>query len=431
MKFASAPSSRHVLWLLFVVLSSGLSGVASAATPATNPEKDFWITDGNVTSVAHDGASVYLGGEFTYVGPNNGHGVTLNVSTGDPSAQDPYIDGTTVYAVIPDTEGGWYIGGNFTRVGGVARNNLAHIKADKSVDATFNPNPVGIVRALALSNDGSRLYVGGSFTKIATVDRAYIAELATATGALNATWAPTTTINGEVKALKLTSSSETLYVGGSFTAGFAALDAKYATGINATGAPLTTPAVTGTVNAIDIAHDDSAIYIGGSFGQVGSDLRNNVAKLNQASGAITVASWDPNVTGTVNAIAVNKPISTTATSYIYIGGTLTKVGSTDVGSTGHAYLARLQGSDGALDSGWVPGLNGEVTALFLDDRRTPPAQRLYVGGRFTQAGSTDRRYLAAFNLGSNADLVGWVAHCSGAVTALNISTNGSTLFAAG
>src|SRR6185503_15272958 len=42
----------------------------------------------------------------------------------------PAVEGT-VNAALSDGTGGWYLGGEFESVGGVARHNLAHLRADQ------------------------------------------------------------------------------------------------------------------------------------------------------------------------------------------------------------------------------------------------------------------------------------------------------------
>ncbi len=77
--------------------------------------------------------------------------------------------------VAPDGSGGWYIGGLFTHVGGVARNNIAHISADKSVAPSFDPDASGGTHALAVS--GATVYAGGLFTSIGGQTRNSVAAL--------------------------------------------------------------------------------------------------------------------------------------------------------------------------------------------------------------------------------------------------------------
>jgi len=63
----------------------------------------------------------------------------------------------------PRRKGGWYVGGNFTYVGGVQHEYLAHIRQDHTVDP-WNPSPGAFVQRL--SHYGNRLYVGGYFVSM-------------------------------------------------------------------------------------------------------------------------------------------------------------------------------------------------------------------------------------------------------------------------
>lgn len=82
--------------------------------------------------------------------------------------------------VVSDGTGGWYIGGSFTKVGGLSRHNLAYSHSDKSVDPAWNPAPDGPVYALLLSS--STLYVGGYFANIGGYARNNIAAVNIGTG---------------------------------------------------------------------------------------------------------------------------------------------------------------------------------------------------------------------------------------------------------
>ena len=94
--------------------------------------------------------------------PIAGPGAPLDASTGSLAASFPKVN-NVINAVAADGFGGWYIGGDFTTVGGLARNRLAHITAAGTVDA-WNPNADNSVWALAVS--GSTVYVGGNFTTL-------------------------------------------------------------------------------------------------------------------------------------------------------------------------------------------------------------------------------------------------------------------------
>jgi len=139
----------------------GLLGPDRAQAQSSIPREETWVTNGSVHAIIAAGKTVYIGGGVSYVGPNTGSGVPLNAATGQPVARFPRVNGR-VLACASDGTGGWYIGGDFTRVGALTRNRIAHILSDGSVDATYNPNANKTVYALAVS--GSTVYAGGLFS---------------------------------------------------------------------------------------------------------------------------------------------------------------------------------------------------------------------------------------------------------------------------
>ncbi|MFC3907881.1 delta-60 repeat domain-containing protein [Legionella dresdenensis] len=189
--------------------------VAGSNTNTLNPSLAVrypWVTNERVYAILPDLANnvIYLGGDFSYVGPNTGYGVPIDSGSAQPLAAFPRVNGS-VYAVISDGNDGWYIGGTFTQVGGITRNRIAHILSDYSVDTTFDPNANNSVYALALS--GSTVYAGGLFTTIGGQARRGIAALNASDG-LATSWNPNA--NSFVYALAL--SGSTVYAGGDFTA---------------------------------------------------------------------------------------------------------------------------------------------------------------------------------------------------------------------
>lgn len=89
-------------------------------------------------------------------------GVLLRADSGAPVGGADAVRSDRVGAVVPDGRGGWYIGGRFWRVGGLARTNVAHLDRDGHVDRSWHPRLDGVVRALALSE--GTLYLAGRFT---------------------------------------------------------------------------------------------------------------------------------------------------------------------------------------------------------------------------------------------------------------------------
>ncbi|MGE5176425.1 MAG: hypothetical protein ACM3JJ_08625, partial [Hyphomicrobiales bacterium] len=231
----------------------------------------FWVTNGPVNTVVRDGRTIYIGGKFTRVSPASGCGVPLDASSGAPLTSFPMVTGGEILAVVPDGAGGWYIGGLFESVGGVARSNLAHIASDLSV-SPWNPGCDSLVLALAVS--GSTIYVGGQFSTIGGQPRSNIAALDATTG-LATSWSP----NADWWVGALEVSGTTVYAGGTFTSiggqmrsGLAALDA------NTGSATAWNPNPVGTLAIYALEVVGSTVYAGGEFGTtIGGAGRANLA----------------------------------------------------------------------------------------------------------------------------------------------------------
>src|SRR3954453_16467902 len=152
-----------------LALTAGAS-VAYGLEPAATPDAGV-VTDGHISALARSGDTLYIAGFFNQIGPATGPGVLLSAATGTRSTSFPAVSGAgtsglspRVLAVLGDGTGGLWIGGDFTALGGTPRPYLAHVLAGGSVDAAM-PAPNGAVRALALSPSGSTLYIGGDFNE--------------------------------------------------------------------------------------------------------------------------------------------------------------------------------------------------------------------------------------------------------------------------
>ncbi len=133
-----------LLILLLAATGSDLpSSAAPSATPpllANSPRDRLWVTDDAIGHMEVVGDLLYISG-FRYVGPYTGLAVPLDASGGTLLPAFPRVDGdlnAQVLAIAPDGNGGWYIGGQFSRVGGVERRNLAHVLPDYSLDLQWN-----------------------------------------------------------------------------------------------------------------------------------------------------------------------------------------------------------------------------------------------------------------------------------------------------
>ena len=379
------------------------------------PNENTWIANNAVNAIADNGTTIIIGGDFTYVGPHTGHGVPLNATSGSPETPYPKVDGT-VYAVIPDGSGGWYIGGAFTQVGTLNRNYIAHIRPDGTVDPVWNPSADDTVRALALS--GTKLYVGGDFTSIVGTARNHLAAL-DGSGALTP-WDPNAGFDGDpagatVNALLV--SGTTVYAGGTFTsigAQSSQPTRNNIAAIDATGdgnATSWNPNANNTVKALVLS--GTTVYAGGDFTSIGSNTRNRLAAIDATSDG-TPTSWNPDPDGAVNAMVLNG-------TKLYVGGSFLNFNFAGGTPVSKKRLARFTTTTGALDS-FQRNTNDTVIALAVT------GTNLYLGGEFTTVGSLPYKYIASIDLSTN-DTRTWNPNPEAPVFAL--AGSGTTIYAGG
>lgn len=362
-------------WRLAVLLGVGIACLAHRAQTQPSPTLDpkYWLTDGPVTSVLITNGAIYVGGEFSYLGPRTGPAGVFDRTTGEWLASPPPINGP-VRAVIPDGSGGWFIGGTFTHIGGYPITNLAHLRADLTLDTSWSARVQGSV-INTLSLDNGVLYVGGAFQRIGGKLANGLAGVAANDGVI--VWEPQ--LGGSVNTLMVTNGL--VYVGGSFfNVGNSNRQNLAAIDITTARANDWNPVADQAVLALQVV--GSTVYVGGQFTVVGTKPRNRLASLDAAGIA---SNWNPNPNGIVRAIAVRG-------NSVYLGGDFTTVG----GQNRRGF--------GAVNTG-----NGAAQPANLDIQPTtvPAAlvrsfalegDALYVTGSFTNALGARHRMVVGVNL---------------------------------
>jgi len=163
------------LHIIFILIAAYIAVIllSPLLSAAQTVDENLWVTNRakNIISIARDVVRnrVFIGGDFTWVGPNTGYGTAFNMGTGGERYRDMPRPNNVVNAAISDNDNGWYIGGGFSRIGGVDQYALAHIRSDRTVDLSFRPTvQEGPVRSLYLDTEvnPSILYVGGDFRLI-------------------------------------------------------------------------------------------------------------------------------------------------------------------------------------------------------------------------------------------------------------------------
>ena len=336
----------------------------------SNTPTEAAIPYGTVNAVVKDAATgkSYVGGSFSYVGNYTGSGVPTSTTNGTAVATYPKVNGSVI-TVISDGSSGWYIGGAFTKVGGISMPGLAHITSDGVLDSSWSPQVSGgFSAAAALLLDSTTLYVGGSFTSIGGQTRNNLAAISTTT-ALATSWNPN--VNNIVHSL--VKNGTTLYVGGEFTQVGGSTTRNGGAAYSTTTGSLDSswnPNMSGGMGSIEVMLlDGSNMYMGGSFTSIGGQTLSNLARINLTSGAAD-AGWSPNPNQKVLALAM----VTGGYAGLFVGGEFASIS----GGTQHG-IARIDTSNGTSDVSLseAVGHDRKITSLIFS------GGKLYIGGSFT------------------------------------------------
>lgn len=176
-----------------------------------NPDANAFV---NCAAIQPDG-KILVGGLFSAInGIARNRIARLNadgtVDLGfDPNPGPDIAPSEEIRSITVQADGKIVIGGSFTAVGGTARNSIARIDADGTVDASFNPGASGFVNGMVLQADG-KIIIAGMFTSVGGVPRNYIARLL-ATGALDVAFNPNA--NSNVEGLAIGADGRVVIVG--------------------------------------------------------------------------------------------------------------------------------------------------------------------------------------------------------------------------
>ncbi|MBD2892814.1 hypothetical protein amrb99_17320 [Actinomadura sp. RB99] len=234
-----APRVRKTAIAVFTAFATALAGAAAmpaapasadtdppAGTPATvsaDPLPTAQV-NGVVWSMTTVGGTVYATGSFTKARPpgvaEGGAGevarqniLAFDLTTGNLiSSFDHSLNGQGLrIAASPDGKR-VYVGGDFTAVDGQTRNHVAAFDtATGALDASFAPSVSAKVRAIAATN--STVYLGGNFFNVNGKSRTRLAAVQASNGANIDAWRPTAD-DDEVFALALY--GDRVIVGGRF-----------------------------------------------------------------------------------------------------------------------------------------------------------------------------------------------------------------------
>lgn len=383
----------------------------------TNTVSLTWGVNGYVEAqVLGEDSARYVGGTFNFAGMNTGSAVLFPLSNSNESPHlisFPEVNGV-VHAASGDGRGGWYIGGEFSRVANAPRMNLAHVDSSGRL-TDWNPGVDGPVHAIAV-HEGV-VVVGGDFSGAgnfsATIARSRFAAFDEA-GAL-LPWNPI--FDAAVRVLHV--ANDHLYVGGDFTLvsgawGVSGSDGLAAFRIDTGMVKRLSQANYGSVHAL-ASDKHGNLFVGVGAYYSGSYLY----AINTESGDIST-SWTPLITGPVYTMALDG-------DNLYVGGSFTSARSS--GSTQTQPRSRLAAfrAPSATSSGlllsWAPPVS-VVKSMFVKD------DAVYVS-----TSSSGYPGISAFYKGDvefplvPGSLVNWMPKVGGPVNV--IASSGDVFFAGG
>ena len=336
----------------------------------------------SATAVQPDG-KILIGGLFTNVlGLPRNNIARLNTDGTLDTAFNPNADGN-VFSITVQADGKILTGGRFSTIGGQARNRIARLDATTGLADSFNPAPNGLntlVSAIAVQADG-KIFVGGYFTTIGGQPRRDIARLDATTG-LADSFNPNVSGNGAVYAIavqtdgKVLAGGDFINIGGQARSRIARLDAV--TGL----ADAFSPEANG-VNCVIVAlavQTDGKILAGGQFTSIGGQIRHDFARLDATSGMAD--SFDPNADNRVHSIALQ------ADGKMIVGGDFTIISGVV-----RNRIARLDALTGLADS-FNPNTNADEFNAGVFTIALQADGKILAGGGFTSVGGQMRLLFA-------------------------------------
>ncbi len=276
----------------------------------------------------------------------------------------------SVNAVYVETNGTFYIGGNFDYAGDVYAGS--HVARWNGTNWVAIGTPL-VGNVYAITKLGGNLYVGGFFTSLLHTNIKHVAR-----------WSPPSNdwvevgasggLNGAVRALTVDSQSY-LIAAGQFTkigVGTTANRIAYSDELN--WYPLGVPGLNGSAYALAVMGTN--LYVGGGFSTAGSTNVKNIVRWDGAkwsSVGAGVGDW-------VYALAALK------TNVLYVGGMFTNAGILSANGIA-AYFPSANNWTKLGD-----GIDGTVYALAI-----PLGGGLFAGGDFLSAGGKSAKNIAWWN----------------------------------
>jgi uncharacterized delta-60 repeat protein len=354
--------------------------------------------DNSITSIAlQSDGKVLIGGYFTTVNFESRNAIARLHADGtlDSDFIDPLFGvNNCVHSIAVQDDGKIIIAGDFGAVDEFSCNHIARLNPDGSLDTAFQTSLSGVnesIQALALQTDG-KILIGGYFTTIDGHARNYIARLH-ADGTLDTAFQDSLSgANYYVRSVAVQGDGSIL-IAGLFTV-VNGTSRNFVARLHADGSldPAFQHESLGADNFVRsvAVQRDGGVLIGGRFASVSGHKRNSIARLHP-NGALDT-SFQNELSGaneSVQSIAVQRD------SRILIAGDFTVVNGEI-----RNHIARLN-FDGTLDRTFQNGLPGANNSIFCVAEQSDG--KILIGGRFIAVNDSESYYIGRLNADGTFD----------------------------
>jgi len=289
-----------------------------------------------------------------------------------------------IYSIARQSDGKLIIGGSFTSYDGTTRTRIARLSSNGALDFSFNPGAGADsqIECIAVQPDG-KILIGGHFTTYDGVARNYIARI-NADGSLDTTFDAGTLAVRYVFSIAVQNDGKIL-IGGFFNNAFGGTGYDRVERLNADGTIDNTfnpgTSANNTINVIAL-QSDGKLLIGGTFSSFNGTARKNIARVN-ADGSLD-ATFDPG-TGADNWLY---SMAIQSDGKILIGGAFTTYNG-----TARKGIARIN-ADGSLDATFDPGTGfsgGNIGGSYaIRSIAVQNDGKIVIGGNFTSFNGSSR-----------------------------------------
>ncbi len=385
-------------------------------------DEPVWQTGGAVRALVTSGGRLFAGGDFTTARPPGtaagdaaevvrNHLAAFSTTTGalDPDFVHSVPSRVSALAVSPDGTR-LYVGGDFTAVDGRARGRVAafDLTAPGAPLLPFNPKITsGVVRALAVSGDS--VYVGGSFAAAPGGATLGIAAYGL-DGTARSGWQGT--VDGPVNALLVAPSGDRVLAGGAFNtadgqahralAGFATSDGSLTPMDPGLVGACPTPSCAEHSDVTTLETDGTRVFAGAAG--TGFRVFDGTLALDPLTGQLV---WRDECLGATQGV-------TEVGGVLYVGshahdcsaaGGFPQPPFLDGPATWHHLMAESAVDGRPVD--WYPTTNAGPTDGRAVDELGPRAMAddgssVFVGGQFTKVSGRPQQGLTRFTVGDDA-----------------------------